>query len=213
MKAPKMFRFLVEFMDDPAVRFEVLQNERSTLMNKYGFTPTQVDSFVSLQPGEIMQALVDEAKGAGADIVKTLGIVHQGQPCDPLNVTTHAMPMSAASSYDEGQIHVRCVDPPVVPAGTEIILRAHGFGRTPEFELRRYTNDAPDETNPTQGIIETKPATVSMAPAVADDLFQRVGITTPANATAGKWFIFARNAASEDFNLTTGRPFKYITLT
>ena len=200
MEAPKVLTFMVRFMSDEQFRFDVLSKERTTMLN-YGLTDPQITTLCSLNTQDITDLLVQEAKNVGADIAKAFGIIFQGQPCDAINTLATPVTIAAQSMYNEGKIHIRCVDTSSTTAGTvQIWLRAHGFGPTPEFEFRLQTNPA-----------VRAPGTVIEPAQVGDDLFQRVRVE--ATLAAGTWQIFARNHPSEDFDTMTEPPIKTVTLT
>jgi hypothetical protein len=209
MNVPKVFEFITKFMTDDAFRFEVLRKEM-TAMTGFGLTLQQAGIFRSLNSTLIKQMLQEEARNAGADVDKTFGIVYGLLSCDPIATPGGGVPspalapggatMAAMSMYEEGQIHIRCVDPSSAPAGAVTTwFRAHGLAPNVEFEFRLGTNGS-----------VIAPAMIITAPAVGDDLFQRVQVQ--ANLTSGTWYIYGRNPDEGDFDMTAV-PIKSITIT
>lgn len=202
MDAPLVLKFIVKFMSEESFRMSVLREEM-TAMAAFGLSESQAMRLRSLDSKAITDLLIEEAKAVGADIVKTKNIMLRNESCGAITTFTAAPPppealspmlMAEAAMYEEGRIHLHCVDAEAPSGGvTRMWIRGHGLGESPEFEFR-LENTA------------TKTAgTVLSTVQVGNDLFQRVQVQAP--LTSGKWLIFSRNSASQDFDAMTAKPY------
>ena len=202
MDAPLVLKFIVKLMSDDAFRMEVLRQEMKT-MEVFGLTEIQALAMRSMDSQRIYSLLLAEAAAAGADVVKTRQIMDRVTTCDAITPfaplaamkTPAAAPMAMAQAamYEEGLIHLHCVDAsPASGGGVSMWIRGHGIGTNPEFEFRLA--GSPTKTS----------GTTVLPVQVGNDLFQRVRVDAP--LLSGTWNIFVRNTTSESFDAMTAQP-------